>query len=247
MPASLGRLLAAGNVAEVFEDGPTVLKLYRSPGGKGAAFREAAIHATVEAMGLPVPRIWGVRSVEDRWAIVFDRVDAPSFADRMRADADAVPGLLECMVRLQLRIHQCVAIQLPSLTPRLAANIASSEGVESTRKRALLAGLAGLPEGDRVCHGDFHPLNVLGDEAEPIVIDWADGARGAPAADVCRSYLLLRLHAEVLAAPYLDAYCRISGMAAAAALDWLPYMAAAKLAERATGEREKLLQVLATC
>jgi len=69
-----------------------------------------------------------------------------------------------------------------------------------------------MPDGDRLCHGDFHPINVLGDLAQPLVIDWLDAARGAPAADACRSYLLLRLHAADLAEPYLDAYGRAGGV-----------------------------------
>jgi hypothetical protein len=247
MPEPLGRLLAAGNVADVFEYGAGVAKLYRSPAAKPAAFREAASHATVAALGLPLPAIWGVRPIDGRWAIIFERVSAPSFADQMRAGPGDVTTLLECMIRLQLQIHDCSTSQLPDLKPRLVAQIANSALIDASRKHALLAGLKAMPEGDHVCHGDFHPLNILGRAGDPVVIDWADAARGAAPGDVCRSYLLLRLDAEMLAAPYLDGYCRIGGLAAAAALDWLPYMAAAKLAEQVPGEQEKLLQVLATC
>src|SRR5215472_10876517 len=65
---------------------------------------------------------------------------------------------------------------------------------------------------NRLCHGDFHPINVLGEISRPVVIDWPDACGGDPAADVCRSYLLLRLHAADIAEPYLDAYCRISNV-----------------------------------
>jgi len=64
-----------------------------------------------------------------------------------------------------------------------------------------------------------------------MVIDWPDACCGDPAADVCRSYLLLKLHAEDIAEPYLDAYCSITNMPRAKIFDWLPYVAAAKLAE----------------
>ena len=60
MSETIGRLLAAGNVAEVFEWGSRVVKLYRSPARKNTAFREAANHSAVEAMALPVPAVWGV-------------------------------------------------------------------------------------------------------------------------------------------------------------------------------------------
>jgi hypothetical protein len=77
-------LLAAGNVAEVFEWGSRVVKLYRSSARKPTVFREAAIHAAIEAMALPVPAVWGVLAVGGRWGIVFDRVKERSFAERMR-------------------------------------------------------------------------------------------------------------------------------------------------------------------
>ena len=73
MSETIGRLLAVGNVAEVFECGSRALKLYRSAVRKPTPFREAAIHATVETMGLPVPAVWGVQEVDGRWGIVFDR------------------------------------------------------------------------------------------------------------------------------------------------------------------------------
>jgi hypothetical protein len=55
MSETIGRLLAAGNVAEVFELDSRIVKLYRSAARKPMVFREAAIHAAVEVMGLPVP------------------------------------------------------------------------------------------------------------------------------------------------------------------------------------------------
>jgi Phosphotransferase enzyme family len=57
-------------------------------------------------------------------------------------------------------------------------------------------GLKNMPDDDRLCHGDFHPLNVLGEASQPFVIDWPDACRGDPTGDVCRSYLLLKFHAD---------------------------------------------------
>jgi hypothetical protein len=86
------------------------------------------------------------------------------------------------------------------------------------------------------------------------VIDWPDACRGDPAADVCRSYLLLKLHAEEIAEPYLEAYCRINNAPASshstnkvtrrAILDWLPYVAAARLAENVPDDFDRLLKIV---
>jgi hypothetical protein len=245
MSESIGRLLAAGNVAEVFEWGPRqVLKHYRSAAAKQIVFREAGNHAAVEALGLPVPAIWGVQRLNGRWGIVFDRVRGSSFAEQMRGDPTALPWYLEILAHLQARIHTHQAHEFRSLKVRLATRITRAKRLDEPQRKLLLGRLADMPEGDRLCHGDFHPINVLGEASQPAVIDWPDASRGDPAADVCRSYLLLKLHAEDIAEPYLDAYRRIANMPQGKILGWLPYVAAARLAEDAPDDLERLLEIV---
>jgi hypothetical protein len=172
MSETMGRLLAAGQRAEVFEWGSRVVKLYRSTVSKQVAFHEAGIHATVEAMGLPVPTVWSVQQIADRWGIVFDRVNGVSFAEQMQGDAAPIPQHLEILARLHTRIHAHPAKQFRSLKVWLAASITRTTLLDEPRKRILLNGLRDMPDGDRLCHGDFHPMNVLGDASQPIVIDW---------------------------------------------------------------------------
>ena len=256
MSDTVGRLLAAGNVAEVFEWDSRVVKLYRSPAAKPAAFREAAIHAAVEEMGIPVPAVWGVRRIGSRWGVVFDRVRHASFAEQMREDPLVVRPYIEKLVQLHTFIHSHTAPQLGSLKIRLATNIARTELLDEPRKQLLLGGLADMPEGGRLCHGDFHPINVLGELSQPVVIDWPDACRGDPAADVCRSYLLLKLHAEEIAEPYLEDYCHIDDApeigrpfnkaTRQAILDWLPYVAAARLTENVPDDFDRLLKIVYT-
>jgi hypothetical protein len=244
MEEALGRSLATGNTAEIFEWGPRVMKLYKSPAAKRAAFYEAATSAAVEALGLPVPRVWDVHEVGGRWGIVFDRVMQRSFADQMLGKPEDVPRYLECMVRLHIRIHSRQAIQFAGLKVRFAANIAANTLLDKPRKQELLDTIVDMPDGDRLCHGDFHPLNILGDTADPTIIDWPDARRGDPAADVCRSYLLLKLHAAEISTAYLDVYCRVSNTDRDTVLRWLPYVAAAKLVEDVPGERDGLLEII---
>ena len=101
MEEALGRSLATGNTAEIFEWGPRVMKLYKSPAAKRAAFHEAATSAAVESLGLPVAKVWDEHEVGSRWGVVFDRVTQKSFADQMLGNPDNVPRYLECMVRLE--------------------------------------------------------------------------------------------------------------------------------------------------
>jgi Ser/Thr protein kinase RdoA (MazF antagonist) len=92
----------------------------------------------------------------------------------MREDPSVIPEYLQALARLQARIDDQPARQFGSLKSRLAANIAATRLLDEPLKQILLSRLADMPDGDRLCHGDFHPINVLGQDSLPMVIDWPD-------------------------------------------------------------------------
>jgi aminoglycoside phosphotransferase (APT) family kinase protein len=147
----------------------------------------------VESLGLPVPTVWSVQQIDGRWGIVFDRVNGVSFAEQMQGAAAPIPQYLEILARLHTRIHAHPANQFSSLKGWLATSISRGMPLDEPRKQILLNGLEDMPDGDRLCQGDFHPMNVLGEASQPMVIDWPNACRGDPAGDVCRSYLILKL------------------------------------------------------
>jgi hypothetical protein len=160
----------------------------------------------------------------------------------MLGDPAAIPQRLQILVRLHVRIHAHVVDQFSSLKGWLTTRINRTRLLDEPQWQILLNGLREMPDGDHLCHGDFHPRNVLGEASQPIVIG-PDACCGDPAADVCRSYLILKLHAGEVAEPYLDTYCHVAGVRRQIILDWLPYIAAARLAEDVPGEQHSLLEL----
>jgi len=88
-----------------------------------------------------------------------------------------------------------------------------------------------MPDGGRLCHGDFHPNNIMGPPGHEVLIGWLDASPCEPAADICRSYVLLRSGAPDIASPDVDAWSRVSGTSHSAIPNLLPSVAAARLAE----------------
>jgi aminoglycoside phosphotransferase (APT) family kinase protein len=133
-----------------------------------------------------------------------------------------------------------------------------SELVPGEVRKSALARLDRLPDGDRLCHGDFHPANLLPTQGSYSVIDWTVGSRGDPAADVARTRLLITL-AEVpadtsrairllhragrrlLLAAYLAGYGSERPMNRSAVEQWSYVCAATRLADDIPGERTSLL------
>ncbi len=244
MPTSaIGPLLGSGKIAEVFEYGDEVLKLYRSPDAKAQAFGEAATLAIVGSHGLPSPVVHQVASFDGRWGLVMSRAPGEALGAMVMADPTLVPAALEEMVKLHLRIHAKADTRLRPLKSRLVANIARAPQLDPKLAQKLLTGLAQMPEGDRLCHGDFHPWNIMGPPGATMIVDWPDCMSGSPAADVCRTFVLLVAPVPELAHDYVVRYSEAGGIDCDEILAWLPYVAAARLAENVPNEEEGLLRM----
>ena len=88
------------------------------------------------------------------------------------------------------------------------------------------------------------PWNILGSPGQAIVVDWLDACSGSPAADICRTYVLMKPPAPQLADAYL-AVCEATGLATRAdVFAWLPLVAAARLAEGVADVVDTLMEMV---
>ena len=96
----------------------------------------------------------------------------------------------------------------------------------------------------RLCHGDFHPWNTMGQLGHAVLLDWLDGCCGEPATDVCRSHVLMWPHLPEFAVAYVDRHAVASGDPRESILRWLPFIAAARLAEDVPDEVDSLMAMV---
>jgi aminoglycoside phosphotransferase (APT) family kinase protein len=244
-PSANEQRLGRGRRAEVLARGGDVLKLYFEE-GKAEAFREAAILSLVEEAGLPAPVVRTAGSFDGRWGVVMSRAPGETFAAQVERNPALLPDMLATVAALQAKIHACSGVGLPSLAARLHRNLDRAAVLDDRLRQRLHDALAAQPGADRLCHGDFHPINVVGPFAAPIVIDWPDATCGPPAADACRTLLLFELAMPTLAPAYFEAYLRVTGTPRDEVLGWMPILAGARLAEDVPGEADRLLTLAAT-
>ena len=183
-----------GREAEVFAwDEGTVLRLLRRSSDPKRVEREAAAMRAAADGGVDVPNVYGTTIVEGRAGLIMERVDGPDLIALMGRRPWAVPRVARIVGRAQARMHDVVAPgNLPSLRDLVRRKIDIAADLPAELADFALKKLDVLPDGDRLCHGDFHPGNVLLGRDAPAVIDWTDATRGDPAADLARTRLLLR-------------------------------------------------------
>jgi aminoglycoside phosphotransferase (APT) family kinase protein len=169
-----------------------VLKLFHTADGDERADREFAATQTLHAAGLSVPDAYERVEIEGRSGIVFERVDGPSMYEYTQARPWTLFAAMRQFAELHTELHRGLApAGLPSLHDRIRARIDAADSPE-TDKQAARALLASLPDGTALCHGDFHPGNVVLTRRGPVVIDWSSGSRGDPIGDVAWSSRLMR-------------------------------------------------------
>jgi uncharacterized protein (TIGR02172 family) len=189
-----GELLARGRTAEVFawKDGQ-VLKLFLEKYPAEYVAYEARVSGAVYKAGLPAPAVGGVVEVEGRQGITLERVDGPSMLQVFRSRPWRIGQLGRIQAELHAAIHSCEMPELPSLRDDVRRAIQAQAELSDDTKGVILNHLEQLPDGNTLCHGDFHPDNILMSSRGPVVIDWANPRRGDPLADVASSSLLIRL------------------------------------------------------
>ena len=188
--AMIGAKLGAGREADVHAWGDdAVVKLYRP--GFGGHRAEALALAKLDRQGL-APRLIDVVNCDGRAGLVLERLDGSDMLTLLQRQPWRVLSLARALATAHLAIHAVrVPEGLPDLREVLAARIEDA-GLPSQLRDFALRVLHGLPDGDRVCHGDYHPGNVLVAADRVSVIDWVGAACGVPEADHARTLLLLR-------------------------------------------------------
>ena len=187
--------IGEGREAEMFAWGDgKILRLLRDPTRRVGVQWEAAAMQTARDRGLPVPAIYGIEEVMGRPGIIMERVDGTDLLTQISSRPWTLWKAGDILGEVHARLHSAPASErLPELRPRMAERITANHEIPRPLARYATEALQQLPDGDRMCHFDFHPANVLMSPNGPVVIDWTGVKRGDHHADVARSVLILRL------------------------------------------------------
>ena len=247
MTADLGRPIAYGRTAEIYawQEG-LVLKLFYDWFDPEAIERESRLARAIHASGLPVPAVGDMIRVNGRNGLVYQRVGGDTMLKELSGKPWKSPSLGRRMAELHVEMHtRTIQANIPSQRQRLSSKIREAEALPADLRAKALAALERMPDGDRLCHGDFHPGNILTTTQGDIIIDWIDASRGNPLADVARSTiiavgaaetsqipgLLPKAFVRILHAAYVRHYFRLRADGKDEYARWLPIVAAARLSE----------------
>jgi Ser/Thr protein kinase RdoA (MazF antagonist) len=149
--------------------GGDILKLFHNWFSLEDIEYEQMIARAVHASGVKSPEVRELIQVEGRNGLVYERVAGVSMLEMFQRKPWRVVPLGRTLAELHAQMHECVfEAEVPDQRSKLERKINRADALPTPLKTALLTSLHSLPEGDRVCHGDFHPANVLMDGNDAV-------------------------------------------------------------------------------
>ena len=226
----------------IYREGNTLVKEFDSSYEKYDVLNEALNQARVENIGINVPKVLEVKTIDGKWAIVSEFIEGKTLAQLMEENPSKKDEYLEMFVDLQMKVHAAKCPILNKLKDKMNRKINETD-LDATTRYELHTRLEAMPKHNKVCHGDFNPSNIIvKDDGTAYIIDWAHVTQGNASADVARTYLLFNLSGDKeLAEKYLNLFCKKSDTAKQYIQKWLPIVAASQSVKGKKEERDFLL------
>lgn len=234
-------LIGTGAQADAYAKDGHVIKLYRSAEKEDEARFELEQQRKALALGAPAPKAYGYVEIDGLPGVEMEWIKGETLGAKVLENIGGASMYLEMSIDLQIQFHSLHATNFMPLKERVRHKLERAGQLSPRQRKALIDRLFRLPDGDKLCHGDFHLLNLIETENGLIVIDWVDAARGPALADAARTYLLYGLNVQEIAGAYLDIYIEKTGCAKEDILAWLPVLAGARLTEGDPPEIQRTL------
>ena len=254
-------LIGQGRTADVFRyDDNKVVKIFHA-GFTQLAYEEFEKAIKINNIGISVPHAYELIDISSDKGIVYELVQGMSMIQLMQMQPLKVTKYANQLANLHAEIHSKSVNGLGKVKESLISAVHKVQSLKPTEKESITKYINTLPDGDYLCHYDFHPGNILISNDTLKVIDWMTAEVGNPCADVCRTGLILnssilppgvsaiekimiKTFRKTLYKKYIAHYCKITGVTPDEVDRWLLPVAAARLAEEIEEETAYLSDII---
>ncbi|WP_432664505.1 aminoglycoside phosphotransferase family protein [Wukongibacter baidiensis] len=180
-----------GRMAVVYKlNDHQALKLFNKKVPMEFIMDEYSICKHVNELGVSSPKVYDIIEKDGQKGILYEFIPGKTYLDILMSNGqvDGNPGAE--MANEHLNIHNSKSTVLKDLKDIIKESIRVVD-IDEDIKEKLINYLERLPNGDTVCHLDFHPDNLIKNKDNFTVIDWANATKGCKAADVYNTILTI--------------------------------------------------------
>jgi hypothetical protein len=191
--SELGDPIAVGRTAEIYSYGDgKVVKLFFPTTPQAWIEKEIGIGQYIQATDLPVPRVYERVRINDRDGVIYERIEGPSLLNELAIKPWNVVKYARLLAKLHARVHEVESpVGLEAQRDWATGGIFEKDKLTEDKKTRIRQLLNSLPDGDRLCHGDFHPGNIIFTHRGLVIIDWMTVSKGVASGDIARTSIIL--------------------------------------------------------
>ena len=189
----IGEMIGQGNTAEIYNYGEDcILKLYRTAMPEHVCRDEFRYTLIAFQTTSKAPEPVEIISVNGRIGAVYKKFSGKTMLKLMLASLWKIGHYAEILANCHKEIQKPIDGNIPMVKEKLRRDIESVEMLSEAEKLLIYRDLSGLPDGNSLCHFDFHPDNIMLHESQYCVIDWMTACKGDKLADAARTGIILK-------------------------------------------------------
>jgi serine/threonine protein kinase len=258
-------LLTTGGEAEIYDlDPDRILRVLWRDNGKSEE-KDVILQEILANESIHVPKVYEYLRIQDRAACIMEKIHGDTLTNEMRKNIRVLVKVPHILAELQKKVSSIV---MPDSYPSIRDLFTFVTEHGRLQDKELTAFVTQIFNEQRtelmLCHGDFHPGNILVSNETLTIIDWSGSYSGNPIADIAHTYILMRqmprlpgqstgnyrvmsFVARIIAARYLNAAKNLWGFDWATFSAWTVIMSFQRVTFGLPGERDDRIAYIRKC
>ena len=190
---NLQQPIAVGRTAEIYPyESEKVLKLFFHTIPQLWIEKEIDTGRYIQATRLPVPKVYESVNLNDRKGVVYERIEGLSLLNELALKPWKAVQYARLLASLHVQVHDVPApTNLETQREWARGGIPETDKLSKGLRDKVLHLLDSMPDGNQLCHGDFHPGNIIVTHRGPFIVDWMTASKGVACGDVARTSTIL--------------------------------------------------------
>ncbi len=188
-----GEVIGSGREAEVIYWGNNrVLKLYYKDFSSSTLDYRFYLDMLIRKIYPNCPKAFEKIEENGRIGIIYEYIEGVILREFMEKNKKKIGKVFRMLADMHVDMHRHGIKGINSQKNLLILAIHQTDLLDDNQKNEIFKYLEKLPDGNTICHGDFHPENIIVSKDKLYAIDWANSYSGNPNGDVARTFYLLK-------------------------------------------------------
>jgi len=252
--------IGQGRTATVYERDGRAIKVFNEGFPYSYIKREYDYGKLAFENRADVPEVFGISKKDGLDYIEYELIDGKTMEEMLIEDSSKAIQYAKIFAKIQSNIHT-IKLERDDFEEFFIKRIGYIKEFDQEKIDYIIKYAKSLNRHISLCHGDFHPGNIMFSEDKTYIFDWMLGNSSNPLSDVCRTYLMLKTPLAYMSVPkearedvkgilsiflkiYLDEYSKINNTNTSEIFKWLLPMASLRLLEHIPYEKEWLLNII---